>query len=238
MHTRTLLDRDRDLAVEPELVDLDGRFVWRWPSGRTIPVVRGGDGDATFTQTDVDRIVQQRVAKLQQDLAAAQANGKPADYDQLKAELAQLKSQGQTEAQQLRGQLETAQQQIATLTTERDTAVAERDTAKGDVTTERKRNAVLSQAAIQRAADPSDVWALLTDVDKNALTIGDDGQVTGADAAVKQLLEAKPHLVGTTAGHQRDPGQGKRDTPKTGREAGLAEARRRFPQPEPAGAQQ
>jgi hypothetical protein len=128
----------------------------------------------TFDQADVDRIVQERLARAKGD--------PPADYADLKAaaaELAELKKASQTE-------LERAQ-------AERDEAKATAEAATASARQILLRASVLAAASKAGAVDPDDVFALLP---TDAVTIGDDGQVTGAEDAVKALLEAKPHLVG------------------------------------------
>jgi len=212
--TPTMLDGIPVTA--PTLTAINGRMVWLCPDGRLLPHVRGGDTDTddkTFTQADVDRIVQERLARVKTE--------PPADYEALKAakkELDDLKAKDQTE-------LQAALAKIETLTVERDKVVAERDGAAGAVKELQLRNAVVAAAAKAKAVDPDDIWALLP---KDAVTIGDDGQVTGAENAVKALLEAKPHLVGKTTVPRPDPAQGQRGDAKDYGSAGKAEAQRRF----------
>jgi hypothetical protein len=168
----------------------------------------GADPEKKFTQADVDKIVQTRVAKLTTDLAAATT--KIAELEPAAAELAKLKADGQSDTQRLQTELDKVKADLATA---KDAGEKAAEAAK----VERRRNAVIALAAAgvdiegkkARAADPGDVWALLTEAQKNAVTIGDDGQVTGADEAVKTLLAAKPHLVGTQQ-IKPDPAQGPR----------------------------
>lgn len=56
-----------------------------------------------------------------------------------------------------------------------------------------KANKVLAEAAKIGAANPEVVLKL---VDLNTVVLNDDGSVTGADAAVKALIEANPYLKG------------------------------------------
>ena len=58
-----------------------------------------------------------------------------------------------------------------------------------------QRAAVVAAAQRAGAVDPDAVFALLN---KSAVTVGDDGSVTGADDAVKALLADKQYLVGKT----------------------------------------
>lgn len=68
-------------------------------------------------------------------------------------------------------------------------------------TTATIRSAIEREAVAAGAVDPEAVYALL---DKSTLEVGDDGQVKGAKAAVKALLDAKTYLKkpegGTTKG--------------------------------------
>lgn len=144
------------------------------PSPTPDPAPAPPAPDRTFTQADVDRIVAERVARAKTE--------PPADYAQLQAAAKKL---ADIEAAQL-------------TETERLTkALAEAD-AKATASDERARNA-LQRAAVVAAAqragavDPDAVVALL---DRSAVTVADDGTVTGADDAVKALLAEKLYLVG------------------------------------------
>jgi hypothetical protein len=219
-----------DLVATPDLVAHNGKLFWRYPSGRMLPDVSGGEGEGgemAFTQADVDRIVKNRLATLRAELA----DGKPADYDDLKAKakkLDELEAANKTEVDRLKADLEK-------VTGERDTAIAERDTASTGLTTERRRNAVIAAAAKNGAVDPNAVWTLLPQTDKDALTVGDDGLVkeTEAEKPVQAFLKDRQYLVGKTPGRPKpDEAQGGRgDAGNGGKDAGLAEARKRFGEP-------
>jgi hypothetical protein len=130
--------------------------------------------DKTFTQADLDRIVQDR---LNRDRA------KFADYDDLKAKatkLDELEQANKTELEKLLARAEEAEKRAA--------EASERAIQSA------RRVALVSAATAAGAVDPDAVLKL---VDADALTIGDDGQVTGAEEAVKALLESKPYLVGS-----------------------------------------
>lgn len=175
-----------------------GRPVWRFPNGRTLPVVAGAadadpppadppadpPGDRTFTQAELDRIVQERIARVKAE--------PPADYEDLKAAKARLDEL----EQQSMSDLEKLQQQLA----ERDQALADRDQQLQEITTRAQQAAiradVVAHATRLGAVDPDAVMAMLP---PDAVTIGDDGQVTGTEAAVQALLDAKPYLVGKPA---------------------------------------
>lgn len=144
----------------------------------------GGEGDPpkSFTQADVDRIVQERLsrAKLKP----------PSDYEDLKTKAAKL---DELEAAS-RSDLEKAQE-AQRKADERATAAEARanETAR--------RHAIEREAGKQKAADPDDVFAVLQTTSKyrDMVTMDDDGQVTGVEEAVKAILTDKPHLVGKTS---------------------------------------
>lgn len=149
-----------------------------------------GDGqqaapaEKTFTQADVDKIIQDRLARVKQE--------PPADYEDLKAKAAKLddlEAANQSELDKLIARAETAEK----------TATEAQDKARqSDI-----RSAVIAAATTAGAVDPDAVLALLPN---DAVTVGDDGQVTGAEDAVTGLLESKPYLVGQAAEPQKQHG--------------------------------
>lgn len=128
------------------------------------------------SQAELDRIIGDRLARQKQQYA---------DYDDIKARAAQLDELEAANATEL----EKAQKAAADAAAARDQAV---ERANGALL----RAAITNAASKANAVDPDDVFALL---DKSTLTVGDDGQVSGVQDAVKALLEAKPHLVGKPA---------------------------------------
>lgn len=211
---------------DPMLIAHNGTLCWQFPNGRIFPVVRGGadePDEKKFTQADMDRVVADRLARAKSD--------PPADYAQLQAaaaELATLKAKDNTD-------LDNAKAEIAKITGERDAAKAETDTAKNEAKEIKLRMAVVAEAAKAKAVNPDQVFALLP---KDAVTIGDDGQVTGAEKAVTDFITANPHFVGSPSRPKPDPAQGAKGDAKDFGSAGLAEARKRFGTPAAAGAQQ
>lgn len=154
------------------------------PEGTETPAPNGDEGgttgepptDKTFTQTELDRIVQDRLAR---------ERGKFADYDELKAKAGKLDELEAANASELEKAVKRAEEAEAraSSSTQRANALA-------------LRSAVVAEANRSGAIDADAVFALIS---KDSVTVGDDGQVTGAEDAVKALLEAKPYLVGTTA---------------------------------------
>jgi len=194
------------LKSEFTLVTRAGKTAWlHRPTGRILPYVAGGagdgdggeggdggageggqgggdggggDGDKSFSQADVDRIVKERLARAK--------TTPPPDYDDLKAKAAKF------------DELEEKNKDELTKANDRATAAETRATqAEERAQLLSKRTAVVAAAVRAGAVDPDAVFAL---IDNDAVTIGDDGQVKGADDAVKSLLEAKPYLVGQAGG--------------------------------------
>lgn len=188
------------------------------PAGGPPPDPKSGEGESkTFSQAEVDRIVQERLAR---------AKAKPpADYEDLKAAAAKLAEIEEANS----SELEKAQRR-ATEAEEAAKALKEQHSSY-------QIDTAIRLAAIEaKAADPGDVVKLL---DRDGVTIGDDGQVTGVEDAVKGLLKAKPHLVGQQGptgdgdGGRRGssaPGQLTRadvqQLAKSGRHEEIAQARR------------
>lgn len=206
-----------------------GRY-WLFADGAVLPVVAGGAGDdgggqdgdegtgeqpKSFSQDDVDRIVKDRLARVK-----AQP---PADYEDLKAKAARL------------DQIEEESK------SERDKAVekAAKDADAAARQEERNRaNARIVRAEVKAAAgaklaDPEDAVRLL---DLDQFNVDDEGDVDAkaVAAAIDELIKAKPYLAAAAGGKAGkngapDLGQGRRDGTKvTAREAGLAEAQKRF----------
>lgn len=145
------------------------------------PAPRQGEQDAeperTFTQADIERIVGERLAR---------ERSKFGDYDDLKAKAAQfdeLESKNKTELEKAREAAQTAQ--------------TERDQALNHARDLMVRAALLHAATAAGAVDPEAVVQL---ADRSEVTIDDAGAVTGADTAVKALLDTKPYLVKNTEG--------------------------------------
>lgn len=129
--------------------------------------------DKTFTQADIDRVVQERLAR---------ERSKFGDYDDLKAKAAKL------------DELEAENQSVL----EKAQTRAEQAEQAAKAADERAREALLRSNVVTvatkaNAVDPDAVLALL---DTKNLELGDDGQFQGLEEAVNGLLEAKPYLVG------------------------------------------
>lgn len=144
--------------------------------------------DKTFTQADLDRIVQERLSRQ-----AKQFEG----YDELKEKakkLDEIEEANRSELDKATRRAEEAEAQATALAEANKKALI--------------RAAVVAEAAKQGAVDPDAVVALLPG---DAVTV-DDGTVTGAEDAVKALLESKKYLVGVSNASP-GPGDGGARTP-------------------------
>lgn len=146
---------------------------------------QGGSGaaaDRTFTQAELDRIVQERVARVK-----AQP---PADYEDLKAKAAkldQIEEANKTELEKAQARAQEAEE-----TAQRTVEAANRRLVEA---------AIIAEATSQKAIKPEHMHRL---VDTEAVTVGDDGQVTGAKEAVAAFLKANPEYVGSRSGGSAD----------------------------------
>lgn len=192
--------------TEREQHAIDNGFAYLW-NGHVIPIIRGGDetpeekeareaAEATaaeeaknekkFSQADMDRVVQERLARAKSD--------PPADYEDLKlkaAELDKIRDADKTDLEKERAARETAER--------------ERDEARTAAKETRLNSAILAEAskADRKVVDPQDVLSLL---DRSKLEIGEDGTPTNIAEAMDELLTAKPHLAGTRAAGDADQG--------------------------------
>ena len=142
--------------------------------------------ERTFSQADVDRIVQDRLARAK--------TAPPADYEELKKaaeRLAELEEAQKTE-------LEKAQERAEK---------AERNAKAAAELAQRTRvdSAIVAEAA-KRGADTDIVVSML---DRNSVEFDSDGAPTNIAEAVDALLKDKPFLV-TAGGTRGSADQGAR----------------------------
>lgn len=141
------------------------------------------------SQADLDRMVQDRIAR---------ERAKFADYDDLKAKagkLDELEQQQLSELDRERAAREAAEQTAATATQTANDRLIQAD--------------VVSAAATAKALNPADVALLVRSLPADQQpTIGDDGNVIGAQAAVEAVLKDRQHMVAQSEQQQRLPGQG------------------------------
>lgn len=136
-------------------------------------------GEKRLGQAEVDRIVEERLAR---------ERTKYADYADLKAKAEKFdaaEAANQTELERVTAELTTANETLAA----EKAAHTETQSALRDLRTD-----VTIRAALPKEIVDAD--AALALLPRDQVTVGDDGQVTGHEDAVKALLKAKPYLVG------------------------------------------
>jgi hypothetical protein len=147
----------------------------------------GGDESRTFTQADLDRIVQDRVARERKKYEGhAELAKKAKAFDELQ------------EAQ--KSELEKAEARAAKAEADAAEAVAKANARLVE-------SAIVAEASKQGASNPALVRKL---IETDAVTVGDDGQVAGVEDAVKALLADNPELVGAGSAKPGAADQGAR----------------------------
>jgi hypothetical protein len=146
--------------------------------------------EPTFSQAQVDRIVQDRLAR-------AKATP-PADYEELKAAKVRLdgiEEANKTELEKAQARAEQAEQRAIQIETE----------AKET----RLRAAIIAEAAKpdRKVVDPEAVVALL---DRATLELDDQGVPTNIAKAMDSLLESRSYLVSPSGGARGNADQGAR----------------------------
>jgi hypothetical protein len=133
-----------------------------------------GGNERTFSQADVDRIVQERVARVKAT--------PPADYEEMKkaaAKLAEIEDANATELEKANKRAEKAEADaLKTAEKAKETAI---------------RAAIIAEAAKKNVVNPNVVAAL---VDRASIEFDGDGNPTNIAEAVEVLLEAEPYLAG------------------------------------------
>lgn len=206
--------------VDPDRVLVDGRLCWRWPDGRTFPVIRGGDGPEDppadppknewkppTSQEELNRLIEDRLNRDRKD--------RPTD-DELKTLRDKAAKFDEAEVAQM-SELERER----TLREAAETAAA----AAAESLKATKIEAAIIAAA-KDAVDPTVVARLIIGDPDNAVTIDDAGQVTGADTAVSTLLKDKPYL----AGKRPAPDLGQGSDSETGKPNGVEAGRALYEQ--------
>lgn len=144
----------------------------------------GGSGDGAAadrsfqpitSQDQFDRMVKDRIARVK--------TTPPDDYEDLKAKAAKLDELEESN----KSELEKAQARA-------DKAQKDSEAAIERANKRLIQAEILSEATAQKAIRPEHMHRL---IDTGEVTVGDDGQVTGAKEAVEGFLKANPEYVGT-----------------------------------------
>lgn len=171
---------------EPQNPPADGKQGDGNPQGEPQGQPKGNPEPVrTFTQADLDRIVQERLARAV-----------PADYEELKAKAGELDKMKEGEKTELQKAQEAAAE------------ASKRDEASQAELAKVKRLTAIQLQAMAQGADADTVAALLAD--SKSITVK-DGEVQGVKEAVEALLKEKPFLKigGHTSGGEFGGNDGK-----------------------------
>lgn len=175
------------------------------------------DDDADTDDTGDDDKGTETVAKSELDKVTERMKAADRRASAAEAKVKEFEKAGQTEAEKLQS--------------ERDEAKASADSAAEALKTVRIENAILSLKNAPTWHDPEEAVAILRRSYMDGVEIGDDGKVTGVEAAVKKLAKDKPYLVNNQTGTSSTADQmnGKRKGDKGDVTAKTAELKSRFP---------
>lgn len=170
---------------EPRQVVIAGRMHWRWPDGRTLPVLSGSaDDDDDNDADDAD------------DTANTDDNDDDTDEEVQPSEKSANKAH--RDAARYRVQRNELRVTVTELTERAERAEAERDALRGEIAFER--------AAGSTFLDTGAAWKL---ADRKLIRLADDGSVEGMDEAIADLIERQPFLLrpddAEPTKHERDP---------------------------------
>jgi hypothetical protein len=145
------------------------------------------DPAKTFSQVELDKIVQDRLAR---------ERAKYEGFDALKAkadEFDKLQEANKSELEKAQARADKAEEAAKTATARaQETAL---------------KSAVIAEAARRQVVDPDAAFALL---DRSTLKLDGDGSPTNIAEAMDQLLTAKPYLAAATGGNRNQADQGAR----------------------------
>lgn len=185
--------------AEQQFID-DGFAYWHEELGRIIPIIRGGEPteeelaaereaeaaaaeaaktEKKFTQADVDRMITDRLARDRRDRPSDE---EIAELRTSKTKLEEIEAANQSELEKTQARAEAAEKA-------RDAAL---ETAKETTL----KAAILAEAskADRKVVDPQAVLSL---IDRSALTLDDAGNPTNIAETMDALLTDKAYLVGT-----------------------------------------
>lgn len=184
--------------AEQQLVD-DGFAYWHEDLGRIIPIIRGGEPteeelaaereaaaaaeaaktEKKFTQADVDRMITDRLARDRRDRPSDE---EIAELRSSKTKLEEIEAASQSELEKTQARAEAAEKA-------RDAAL---ETAK-----ETTLKAAIIAEASKADRKVVDAQAVLSLIDRSALTLDDAGNPTNIAETMDALLAEKTYLVGT-----------------------------------------
>lgn len=183
----------------------------------TNPANTGSQAQAseqTFTQADIDRIVQERLERERQKHQKTVAD-KYGDYDELKtaaARLQEIEDANKSEAEKAAERLAKMEKQLAEFQSQNARLAEERQQALIQAQ-------VVAKATTMQFNDPTDAYRML---DLSKIEIGEDGTIGGIDEQLEALSESKPYLLRNQQRATVSP-----TNPGKGRDVGETDAERR-----------
>ncbi len=146
----------------------------------------GGGGDRTFTQSDVDQLIGERLRREREKIG---------DLDELRRKAGELDKLRDAQKSELEKAVENARREAA----------AEATTAATKTLNRRLLQAEVKAAAAGKLSNPEDAVALLN---MDGFVVSDDGSIDTKpiERAIDQLIKDKPYLAG--AGAPPRPGSG------------------------------
>ena len=147
-----------------------------------------GDNGGESQGIDISKLTDEQIAALAGDKRVLEQAFQHPRFKELneQAKAAKKLQQEKEEAEQKRLEQEGKWEEVAK---QKD---QELQTAKSRLENSAKNSAIVAAAAKAGVTDPNDAIAL---VDKSKIELDDDGNVTGAEDLVAELVKAKPYLL-------------------------------------------
>lgn len=139
----------------------------------------------TFTQEQLDEIVTKRIAR---------ESKKFADYDELKAKLAEVEKANEEKRLADLSETEKAKELADKIEAEKSDLLAQLEAERKARANEKITNAFIKAASSANIEHIDDAIKL---TDMSALTIDENGDVNGVSELIAELVEHKPYLLAT-----------------------------------------
>jgi hypothetical protein len=178
----------------------------------------GDTGEKTFTQAELDAIIEKRLKREKEKQVETEAKLKR--LAELEADEEKRRKEAMSEAERLKAEKDEADRK----------AVEAAENAKKAQETANQRITNTEIRSIARSLNANNADDVLAFIDKSTVTIDDEGNVKGADEAVKALKESKPYLfkqpVGADAAGGSNRGSGGGGSELAALEKELADAKK------------
>lgn len=139
--------------------------------------------EKTFTQAELDEKITDRIKRERKKFA---------DYEDLKAKLAEYESKAEEQRQSELTDLQKAQEQAQQFETQLQELTAQLEAERNTSRQQAIKNEFIKVAS---SANIIDIDAAMALSDLSAVEIGEYGKVNGVDTVIKTLVENKPYLV-------------------------------------------